>query len=52
MIRLLLADDQSLFRQGLADLLALESDIEIVGQATQGREVIDYEAVGVVNQFF
>jgi DNA-binding NarL/FixJ family response regulator len=40
MIRLLLADDQSLFRQGLADLLALEPELEIVGQAAQGREAI------------
>jgi DNA-binding NarL/FixJ family response regulator len=40
MIRLLLADDQSLFRQGLADLLALEPELEVVGQATQGREAI------------
>jgi DNA-binding NarL/FixJ family response regulator len=40
MIRLLLADDQSLFRQGLADLLALEPELEVVGQAAQGREAI------------
>lgn len=40
MIRLLLADDQSLFRQGLADLLALEPDLKVVGQAAQGREAI------------
>jgi DNA-binding NarL/FixJ family response regulator len=40
MIRLLLADDQPLFRQGLADLLALEPELEIAGQANQGREAI------------
>ncbi|MBD2020920.1 response regulator transcription factor [Leptolyngbya sp. FACHB-36] len=39
-IRLLLVDDQSLFRQGLASLLALEDDLEVVGQANQGREAI------------
>ncbi len=40
MIRLLLADDQPLFRQGLASLLLLEEDIEIVGQANHGNEAI------------
>ncbi|HEY9878927.1 MAG TPA: response regulator transcription factor [Leptolyngbyaceae cyanobacterium] len=40
MIRLLLVDDQPLFRQGLASLLALEDDLEIVGQASQGQEAI------------
>jgi len=40
MIRLLLADDQPLFRQGLASLLSLEEDIEIIGQANHGNEAI------------
>lgn len=40
MIRLLLADDQSLFRQGLASLLSLEEDLEIIGQANHGKEAI------------
>jgi DNA-binding NarL/FixJ family response regulator len=40
MIRLLLADDQSLFRQSLSRLLALEPEINIVGQAAHGREAI------------
>jgi DNA-binding NarL/FixJ family response regulator len=40
MIRLLLVDDQDMFRQGLADLLSLEDDLEIVGQATQGQDAI------------
>ena len=40
MIKLLLADDQEMFRQGLASLLSLESDLEIVGQASNGREAI------------
>lgn len=44
MIRLVLADDQPLFRQGLASLLSLEPDIEVVGQAAQGREAIDLAA--------
>jgi DNA-binding NarL/FixJ family response regulator len=40
MIRILLADDQILFRQGLVSLLALEDDLEIVGQADNGQEAI------------
>ncbi|KYC40760.1 response regulator receiver protein [Scytonema hofmannii PCC 7110] len=40
MIRLLLVDDQSLFRQGLAFLLSLEEDLDIIGQADQGQEAI------------
>jgi DNA-binding NarL/FixJ family response regulator len=38
MIRLLLVDDQDIFRQGLASLLAIEADLEIVGQARNGFE--------------
>jgi DNA-binding NarL/FixJ family response regulator len=40
MIRILLADDQVLFRQGLAFLLALEEELEIIGEAGNGKEVI------------
>jgi DNA-binding NarL/FixJ family response regulator len=40
MIRLLLVDDQHLFRQGLASLLSLEEDLEIVGEANDGNEAI------------
>lgn len=40
MIRLLLVDDQDLFRQGLATLLATETDLEIVGQANNGNTAI------------
>lgn len=40
MIRILLADDQRLFREGLIALLSLESDIEIVGEANHGEEAI------------
>lgn len=40
MIRLLLADDQPIFRQGLAALLSLEDDLDVVGEANHGEEVI------------
>ncbi|MEM7556687.1 MAG: response regulator transcription factor [Cyanobacteria bacterium P01_A01_bin.84] len=40
MIRLLLADDQPIFRQGLASLLSLEEDLDIIGQANHGKEAI------------
>jgi DNA-binding NarL/FixJ family response regulator len=40
MIQLLLVDDQPLFRQGLASLLSLEEDLEIIGQASHGKEAI------------
>jgi DNA-binding NarL/FixJ family response regulator len=40
MIRLLLADDLAIFREGLAALINLESDIEVVGEASNGEEAI------------
>ena len=40
MIRILLVDDETIFRQGLAALLNLEDDFEIVGQAEDGRAAI------------
>jgi DNA-binding NarL/FixJ family response regulator len=41
-IRLLLVDDQLLFREGLAFLLAQQSELEVVGEATDGQEAIDF----------
>ena len=41
MIRLLLVDDQEIFRQGLATMLSIETDLEIVGQASNGQEAIE-----------
>src|SRR5262249_22307342 len=39
MIRVLLADDHQLFRQGLRRLLEAERDIQVVGEAGNGLEV-------------
>jgi DNA-binding NarL/FixJ family response regulator len=41
MTRVLIADDDNLMRAGLAELLAGERDIEIVGQASTGREAVE-----------
>jgi DNA-binding NarL/FixJ family response regulator len=41
MTRVLIADDDHLMRAGLAELISGEPDIEIVGQASTGREAIE-----------
>jgi two-component system, NarL family, nitrate/nitrite response regulator NarL len=40
MIRVVLADDHPIVRDGLRKLLTLEDDIEVVGEASDGREVV------------
>jgi two-component system, NarL family, nitrate/nitrite response regulator NarL len=40
-IRIVVADDHPIFRDGLCKLLALESDFEVVAQAQDGRQVLD-----------
>ncbi|MEK7756121.1 MAG: response regulator transcription factor, partial [Planctomycetota bacterium] len=44
MIRVLLVDDQALFCEGLRTLLDLQPDIEVVGEANNGREAIECAA--------
>ncbi len=39
-IRILLADDHALLRQGTAELLQHEGDIEVIGQAENGQEAV------------
>ena len=41
MIRVLLADDHRLVRAGLAGLLGTAADIEVVGEAADGRQAVD-----------
>jgi two-component system, NarL family, response regulator LiaR len=44
MIRILLADDHALFRQGLKSLLETEDDLRVIGEAQTGREAVRYAA--------
>ena len=40
-IRILTADDHALLREGIASLVAIEPDMELVAQAATGREAIE-----------
>ncbi len=39
-IRILLVDDQALFREGLRTLLSVHDDLEVVGEASNGQEAV------------
>jgi NarL family two-component system response regulator LiaR len=41
LIRLLIVDDHTIVRKGIRALLATETDIEVVGEAANGREAIE-----------
>ena len=41
LIRVLIADDHFVVRQGLAALLVPRNGMEVVGEATTGREAVD-----------
>jgi DNA-binding NarL/FixJ family response regulator len=41
MTKVLLVDDHPLFREGIRALLAVESDIEVVGEAADGKQAIE-----------
>ncbi len=40
-IRVLLVDDHTLFRKGLASLLQTQDDIEVIGEASNGKEALE-----------
>lgn len=40
-IRVLLADDHAILREGISALLSLQNDIEIIAQASNGQEAIE-----------
>jgi DNA-binding NarL/FixJ family response regulator len=40
-IRIMLADDHTLFRQGIRTLISAEPDMEVVGEAPNGGDAVD-----------
>ena len=44
MIHLLIADDHTLFREGLRAILGAQSDVEIVGEASNGAQAVQLAA--------
>ena len=40
-VRILIADDHTIVRQGLARLLEEQSDFKVVGEATNGQTAVD-----------
>lgn len=43
-IKVLLADDQTMIRQGFSYVIGLQSDMQLVGEASDGQEAIDLAA--------
>ena len=43
-IRVLVVDDHSVVRQGLRMFLLVQPDMELVGEASNGREAVEYVA--------
>jgi RNA polymerase sigma factor (sigma-70 family) len=49
MIRVLIVDDQPLIRAGLRGILELEDDLEVVGEASSGRQAVQHALDRVVD---
>ena len=49
MTSVLLADDHALVRSGFAMVLSVEDDLEVVGQAADGRQAVERVAAGGVD---
>ena len=47
-IRIILADDHQLFRDGIKSLLSSESHIEIEKEVCSGKELIDYLSTNII----
>lgn len=45
-IRILIVDDHPLMRKGLAQLIALESDMLVIGESASGQEAVDFIVAG------
>ncbi|MFH1015990.1 MAG: response regulator transcription factor, partial [Chloroflexota bacterium] len=43
-IRILVVDDHAIMRDGIRALLSLHDDVEIVGEASEGKEAVDKAA--------
>lgn len=47
MIRILISDDHQIVRRGLRQMLEQEPDLEVVGEAANGREILDLLEKGI-----
>ena len=47
--KLLLVDDHPMLRRGMSDLLSLEDDVEVVGEASDGQQALDFLAANAVD---
>ena len=51
-IRILLADDHKITREGLVSLISKQSDMEVVAEAENGREAVDFVTETSVDMAF